>query len=265
MSGRRECTLLRGLAIERGALGDWGRLAPLHYRSHRAGAVTDVFRAVWRPPPGHRPEGLGREVLAGACVYSRSALSLAARNRATGGRYRLGRCGRVSVGRLVNAELRTISRVVVAPNWRGLGVASRLVAETMPQVGTPYVEALAVMGRVHPFFERAGMTAYLQGEAAPGERLRAVLESVGVDRRSRRSEGALEAAVAALGRRERRLVEAEVARWSRSYLAAKNHRTNRPCARRMLELVAAHLDAAPVYYLWRRPERNEPRTDEVRP
>ncbi|MGB3087742.1 MAG: hypothetical protein WBC53_08490, partial [Phycisphaerae bacterium] len=32
------------------------------------------------------------------------------------------------------------------------------------------------------------------------------------------------------------------------------HRTNRPDRRRVLELVARHLDAAPVYYLWRRAE-----------
>ena len=45
----RPCTLLRGIRIERGERADWLALAPLHYRSHHAGAVTDVFRVVHTP------------------------------------------------------------------------------------------------------------------------------------------------------------------------------------------------------------------------
>jgi len=243
--GRRACTLMADVRIERGTVADWRCLAPLHYRSHRAGAITDVFRAVYG---GRAARG---EVLVGVIVYSRAALSLAARNRATGGRYRVSGC-RASVGALVNLELRVISRVVVAPNWRGLSLARQLVAETLLEVGTPYVEAMAVMGRVHPFFERAGMTAYPQEPAPQGERLRAALESVGVDRLARRSAARLGEALASLDPSARRLADREIDRWARSYLAAKNHKTNAPTRERLLALVARHLDAAPVYYLWRR-------------
>jgi len=333
MTPARTCTLLAGIRIERGAREDWDRLAPLHYRSHHAGAISDIFRMVHKPtrnekgegqrdegtqgrrrlarglpgspprlrgarrktrnaaprPCSGRPEkgrraergtrnerrvsvrsvparrdgvrseringenGAGRETLVGVIVYSRSPLSLAARNRATGGRYRVGRG--LSAGRLVNEELRIVSRVVIVPNWRGLGLARRLVAETLPRVGTPYVEALAAMGRVHPFFEQAGMTAY---PGAPGpagsERLRSALEAVGLGRSARRSAEALEAALESLAPAARRLAEREIERWARSYLAAKNHRSRRPERRRTLDLVARHLDAAPVYYLWRRPD-----------
>jgi len=302
MAPARTCTLLAGIRIQRGAREDWNRFAPLHYRSHHAGAVSDIFRMVHkptrnaaprpcspsrasgsnegRPEQGRRAErgtrnerrvsmrsaeygvrseringenGAGRETLVGVIVYSRSPLSLAARNRATGGRYRVGR--NLAAGRLVNEELRIVSRVVIAPNWRGLGLASRLVAETLPRVGTPYVEALAAMGRVHPFFEQAGMTAY---PGAPGpagsERLRSALEAVGLGRSARRSAEALEAALETLAPAGRRLAEREIERWARSYLAAKNHRSRRPERRRTLDLVARHLDSAPVYYLWRRPD-----------
>jgi GNAT superfamily N-acetyltransferase len=207
MAPARTCTLLAGIRIQRGAREDWDRLAPLHYRSHHAGAVSDIFRMV------HRAAGQ-RETLVGVIVYCRSPLSLAARNRATGGRYRVGR--NLAVGRLVNEELRIVSRVVIAPNWRGLGLARRLVAETLPRVGTPYVEALAAMGRVHPFFEQAGMTAY---PGAPGpagsERLRSALEAVGLGRCARRSAEALEAALKSLAPAARRLAEREIERWAR--------------------------------------------------
>jgi len=193
-------------------------------------------------------------VLVGVIVYARPALSLAARDRATGGRYRTAGLGRTSLARLLNREVRVISRVVIVPNWRGLGLATRLVAETLPRVGTPYVEALAAMGHVHPFFERAGMTAYPPRPSPAGERLKAALEAVGIGRTDRRSAAALEAALASLAPGPQRLAQRELDRWARSYLGAKNHRTNRPDRPRALALVARHLDATPVYYLWRRKE-----------
>jgi GNAT superfamily N-acetyltransferase len=276
------CSLLAGVRIERGGRDDWLALAPLHYRSHHAGAVTDIFKTVWdrgisahcglriancelngnEPAAGHaavavNPQSAIRNpqstVLVAVIVYSRSPLSLAARDRATGGRYRTGGFGRVATADLINRELRIISRVVVAPNWRGLGLASRLVAETLGQVGTPYIEALAAMGEMHPMFVRAGMTAYPQPPSKEGERLRAALEAAGLARADRRSADRLAAAIDALSPAARALADREIARWARSYLGAKNHRTNRPDRRRMLDLVARHLDAAPVYYLWRSP------------
>jgi len=305
----RPCSLLAGIRIERGTRDDWLALAPLHYRSHHAGAVTGIIRMVWEEECGMRSAECGVEdgklgtrnpelgadskapsprrevprsgfrvprslsftphsalrtphsplfnppsaVLVAVIVYSRSPLSLAARDRATGGRYRTGGLGRVATADLINRELRIISRVVVAPNWRGLGLASRLVAETLGEVGTPYVEALAAMGEMHPMFVRAGMTGYPQPPSKEGERLRAALEAAGLTRADRRSADRLAAAVDALDPPARALADREIARWARSYLGAKNHRTNRPDRRRMLDLVSHHLDASPVYYLWRAP------------
>jgi GNAT superfamily N-acetyltransferase len=274
----RPCSLLAGIAIERGMRDDWLALAPLHYRSHHAGAVTDIFRIMYRhtraqtsPLHGRRTEhtppadppavpGASRSLLVGVIVYSRAALSLGARDRATGGRYRTGGMGRVAAGYLVNRELRVISRVVIAPNWRGLGLASRLVAETMPQVAAPYVEAMAAMGEMHPMFVRAGMTAYPQPTPPQGQRLVAALDAAGLGRADRRSADVLGRAIDALDPPSRALAMREIERWARSYLGAKNHRVNRPDRRRVLELVARHLDARPVYYLWRNPDENTEHT-----
>jgi ABC-type ATPase with predicted acetyltransferase domain len=64
-----------------------------------------------------------------------------------------------------NANVRTLSRVIVHPQFRSIGLASLLVREVCRGAETRYVEALAVMGRVHPFFERGGMRRV----AVPGD------------------------------------------------------------------------------------------------
>ncbi len=59
--------------------------------------------------------------------------------------------------RFCNAHVRTVSRVVVHPQFRGLGLASELVRKLIDICPTRYVEASAVMAHVHPFFAAAGM------------------------------------------------------------------------------------------------------------
>lgn len=49
-------------------------------------------------------------------------------------------------------------RVVVHPKYRTIGLGQRLVRETLPRAGTPFVELIAVMAKYNPFAERAGMT-----------------------------------------------------------------------------------------------------------
>jgi GNAT superfamily N-acetyltransferase len=58
---------------------------------------------------------------------------------------------------LANREFRTISRVIVHPQFRGIGLAVELVRWLLAHCPTRYVDAMARMGRVHPLFDRAGM------------------------------------------------------------------------------------------------------------
>ena len=57
----------------------------------------------------------------------------------------------------INAHVRTISRSIVHPQFRGAGVASRLIHRMLDECPTRYVETQAVMARVHPMFDAAGM------------------------------------------------------------------------------------------------------------
>jgi N-acetylglutamate synthase-like GNAT family acetyltransferase len=57
----------------------------------------------------------------------------------------------------LNEKLSVISRVVVHPKYRTIGLGSRLVHDTLSLAGTEYVEMSAVMAKYNPFAEKAGM------------------------------------------------------------------------------------------------------------
>ena len=116
--------------------------------------------------------------------------------------------------------------------------------------------ALAAMARVHPFFERAGMTRYDAAPPAEGERLKEALATAGIGRRDVRSAKALVAAVERLADASlRRWVEQGIMRWMRSYLGAKTSKTVRTTLATACGAAARFLHSLPVYYLWADPDR----------
>jgi len=71
----------------------------------------------------------------------------------------------------LNEKLSIISRVVVHPKYRTIGLGVKLVKETLANAGTPYVEMPAVMAKYNPFAEKAGMQKIAQ-QPPPSEALK---------------------------------------------------------------------------------------------
>jgi ABC-type ATPase with predicted acetyltransferase domain len=73
----------------------------------------------------------------------------------------------------LNEKLSVISRVVVHPKPRTVGLGSRLVHDTLSLAGTEYAEMSAVMAKYNPFAEKAGMRRIAE-QAPPKETTRIV-------------------------------------------------------------------------------------------
>jgi hypothetical protein len=56
----------------------------------------------------------------------------------------------------LNCQLWLLSRVVLHPTYRGAGIAAAFVRRVCETCPVPFIETLTAMGRVNPFFERAG-------------------------------------------------------------------------------------------------------------
>lgn len=72
----------------------------------------------------------------------------------------------------LNEQLWVLARVVLHPTYRGAGIAAGFVRRACETCPVPWIEALAAMGQINPFFERAGF------------------QRVGIIRKSKRGAGA---------------------------------------------------------------------------
>lgn len=161
--------------VRRGDIEDYERLAHLHYRAERPATSDLVLRADVLELGAALAQGQGR--CAGVLVVSRPVLNGPWRGRAWPGRFEGGPRERA---RTINASLRCISRVIVDPRFRGLGVASRLVRAYLARPLTPATEALAVMGAFSPFFEAGGMTRIVLPTSERDRRILRALAREGV-------------------------------------------------------------------------------------
>jgi len=148
----RECSLVKGMHIEEGTKEDYEKLAGFHYRDSHLFAHQKIFV-------------LKRgEETAGVIVYGSPPIAVSGRRKAFG--------RNLSIWE-INRDLTRISRVVVHPKYRTIGLGVKLVKETLPLAGKPYVETVAVMAKYNPFFEKAGMVKIAESKPHP-EILRAV-------------------------------------------------------------------------------------------
>jgi len=138
-----ECSVSRKITIREGSREDYKKLAYLHYRDSRV-PVPVKFFAMER----------GEELI-GVIAYSYPPINAAGRSQAVGYRPDIEE---------LNREWTIISRVIVHPKYRTVGLGHRLVGETLPLCGRRHVELIAVMAQYNPFAERAGMKLILRRE-----------------------------------------------------------------------------------------------------
>jgi len=165
----KRCSVYENVCIEKGSFDDYKQLSRFHYRSKSEKSESLWLKDCYKL--------LFDDELIGFIVYSRSYLNLKSRNMVFGERY-VYTPGDLHKARLINEEIARISRVVIHPKFRGIGLGAFLVRETMPKVKARVVEVLAVMAKYNPFFEKAGMLRvdYKRDENIPDKKIKIFLK-----------------------------------------------------------------------------------------
>lgn len=236
------------LRLRRGSLADYGLLAEHHYKARKPATAPRVLVLEDR-----RSSVAGRFLsrsdetrVVAVLVESLPSLSCRMRDWALRDRYG-GHLSPRPRAMLLNAEVRCISRVVVDPTWRGLGLAVRLVKAALADPTTRYTEALAAMGKVNPFFVRAGMTAYPRPAHAHDARFTAALARLGLRARDLATLEATWQHLETLPSAQRDWLRKELYRWYR--LNAGRSAVHETDPRQQLVVARERLLLEPIYYL----------------
>jgi ABC-type lipoprotein export system ATPase subunit/N-acetylglutamate synthase-like GNAT family acetyltransferase len=146
----KRCSLVKEMRIEEGLIADYRKLSVFHYRTSHCPAPRKIFVLKRRGE------------LCGVIVYSWAPPNTFGRRKVWKGSFKQ-----------LQKELSTITRVIVHPKYRTIGLGVKLVKETLPLAPTACVETIAVMARYNPFFEKAGMQKVAESKPNPN-----VLEAI---------------------------------------------------------------------------------------
>lgn len=240
------------LHVRAGTLRDYHALAAFHYRDAPPATVSRVL-VIEHVAPRAADRFLCRDAqptCVAVLVESLPMLSAAMRDEALAGRYRAIRSPRLRAS-LINAELRCISRVVVHPQYRGMGLAVKLVRHALATATTCYTEAFAAMGHVNPFFEHAGMQAYHRAPHPRDRRLTDALARVGIEPCDLALLSATCRTIESFDPRDQRWLTLELHRWFRASFRGRNAQPSIVPDDLSTLLIAARkrLFCPPVYYL----------------
>jgi len=241
LSHHADCSICENLQIVPGCLEDYKRLACFHYCGSNTGPASAIF--VLQRPSSKTPVGV--------IVYSNAPVVLELRNVVTN--HIFAGLDRNTQLELINSNIRRISRVIVEPRFRGIGLASWLVRKTMPLVNVPIVEAIAVMGWINPFFERAGMKAYKAQPSAASVQFIEALSVVGIEQTDLIDPIRVQRKFENLGDSQFRFIERQV----RHFLKNHGRRRDMPTGIERTRYILTKLTARPVYYIWFNPKFTE--------
>jgi len=240
------CSIMRSLGLAPADMGDYEQLAAHHYRQERPVAVKAVYAL--RPV---KPLGSFGRKPAGVIVYTMPNPRVELRTLATGGLF--AGLDRQTELAMLNRSVRCIARVIVEPRLRGIGLATRLVRETMPAMNVPIVEALGVMPLANPFLERAGMKAFEPRVPVEHVKLIEAFSATGVEERDLVSPATVQERLDRLTGSRKAFIEHHIADFLRSH---GTRRTMPPGIERTRYLLGK-LTHRPSYYIWFNPFMTE--------
>jgi ABC-type transport system involved in cytochrome c biogenesis ATPase subunit/predicted N-acetyltransferase YhbS len=155
----RQCSLTQQMSIAQGTTADYKALCEFHYRAHRTPPTRKIFTLKRKGE------------LCGVIVYCYPPPMCFGRKKVWKGDIKQ-----------LQKEVSVVSRVIIHPKYRSIGLGEKLVRDTLTFAGTSYVEAVAVMAKYNPFFEKAGMQKIAENK--PSQAITdalAKLEALGFD------------------------------------------------------------------------------------
>jgi GNAT superfamily N-acetyltransferase len=241
----RRHNFIQSLYIEPATLADYQRLSHYHYRRSALGPIAGIWVVRSRIASRYIED----EPIA-VIVYTYPAPNLAVRNIAT--RKFFCRPNQSESLALLNRHVRCISRIIVQPQWRGLGLASWLVRATMPMMDVAMIESMAAMGRFHPFLEKARLRPFTPPTDPAARKLIATLESLHIGRELWHDPDTVQIKMDCLFEKEARLLERAI----KAFLGRFGKRRKMMWSIDRTTFILERLVQSWMYFAWLNPKQS---------
>ena len=151
------CSLVQRVKVREGSRDDYAELHSFHYRAELPTTTRRIYAMEYE------------NNVIGAIAYGSPSLHNSARTKFL---------GYSPSANEVNSDFVAISRVVLHPKFRSIGLGAKLVRDTLPLVKSKYVETVAVMARFNPFFAKAGMLRVISDGSELVDQSKAMLSEI---------------------------------------------------------------------------------------
>ena len=235
---KRLCSVTKNIIIEDGTIEDYKKLSIFHYRSSGLRAPVAIFSMKRKTD------------VVGVIVYSMPTTGCQMRKCWASNLYGMGKKAMLTV---INKNVRRISRVIIEPRFRQLGLASKLVAETMPKLNMPLIESMAIMGKINPFFEKAGMTGFTKPTACHVIQMIEALGMVGIEKNNIVDPELVWQTIKALNKTKKAFIKKQVD----GFIVNYGYKATLLKGNKKIEFVLSRLTARSVYYIWFNPAYKE--------
>lgn len=233
------------LEIVRGTLKDWQPLSQYHYKPQNPGMCTNIYKIRARPPHTRSfPDPIA------IVMYKMPLPNLRARTRATGGFFNAPNSQSARL-KLVNLHVRNMCRLVVDPRFQRLGLASKLVNETVEKQNVSLIEIQTPIDPTNQLFKKCGFNLYYCEAPAWYRRLKKMLKSIGLTNTEKLLPIVLQNRLELLDHAKRELAEYEIQQFLHHY-KYKDHLL--PTLERS-KYIVNKLTFPEAYLLWSNPKR----------
>jgi len=232
------------LEVVPGTLADYQKLSEYHYRTEEIRPATSIYKVKARYPH-HKafPDPIA------VVVYRTPIPFLRARDRATNDYFRTPET-RSKKLRLINQKVRYLARLIVLPQFRRLGIGTKLVSETLSLQTVPIIETLTPIDFTNHLFKKCGFKIHYIEASTGYRRFTQFLVSIGLIDWNTLLPSTLQHRLESLANSESVRAEHEI----RTFLKHFQRRYNMPPGLERCKYLLSKLPASQAYLIWFNPK-----------
>ena len=233
-----------------GSLRDYHALAQYHYRTEPIRPVTNIYKIRARHPfRKDFPDPIA------VIVYRMPIPDLRARAQATNGYFHQPSTLSARL-KLVNKTIRYIARLIVDPRFRRLGLATKLLTESLATQTVPIVETLTPIDFTNIIFQRAGFTLHYIEAPTWYHRFVKFLEQIGLEDWDQLLPSTLQHRLALLDAEHSTLAEKEIKAFIKHFI----RRQDMPAGIDRCKFLLSKIPFPQAYLIWRNANWQLPRS-----